>query len=957
MPVSEQLTPMLQQYYAVKEQYRDAIVLFRLGDFYEMFDTDARVASKVLEITLTSRDAGKAERIPMCGVPCHAVEGYIAQLLAGGFKVAICDQVEDPKLAKGVVKREVTRVITPGTVIEQASLEEKKNNYLAAVSSDLHGNFGLAYADVSTGVFATTEIRGVRALERLVNEFVRLQPSECLWPAGQKRGDEPAETAGTVSDEADAVLSALTRVLPRLFVTRYESQAFTRERAYRRLTRHLGTVSLEGFGCESLPLAVGAAGALLAYLEETQKTNLSHINRLTTYTTDQFMTLDIATRRNLELTQTIRDGNRKGSLLWVLDRTVTSMGGRMLRDWVERPLVDPAAIQQRLNAVDTLVGDILFREELRELLAAVYDLERLVSRVTYGVANGRDLIALRDSCAVLPRIKEALRMANASAAGGVKDPLLGRLEESLDALLDIAELLQAAIADNPPISVREGNLIKAGYHAEVDQLREASTSGKRWIAELEAKEREATGIKSLKVGFNKVFGYYIEVTNANRSLIPDRYIRKQTLANAERFITPDLKEYENRILGAEERLVELEYQLFVEVRQTVAKAAPRIQQTAGVLAQLDVLAALAAVAVANGYVRPVVDDSEAIRIVEGRHPVVEKMMQDGLFVPNDCFLDHGENQFLLITGPNMAGKSTFMRQVALIVLLAQIGSFVPASEARIGVVDRVFTRVGAADDLATGQSTFMVEMNEVANILNNATRKSLVILDEIGRGTSTFDGLSIAWAVTEYLHDPARVGAKTLFATHYHELTDMVERLPHARNFSVAVEEEGESIVFLRRIVPGGTDRSYGIEVARLAGLPAEILQRAKEILGELEGRREAEREEDRLGGRKAEVAEGQKIAGLAGIREAELAYDAVAVTGAGAVAGTATGAGTANLVQLALFDRGLSAVVEELCRLDISNLTPIEAINKLHQLQQKALAEAGKSKKRVSAAKTGGGR
>ncbi|MCL4515208.1 MAG: DNA mismatch repair protein MutS [Firmicutes bacterium] len=942
---------MLQQYYAVKEQYRDAIVLFRLGDFYEMFDADAQVASRVLEITLTSRDAGKAERIPMCGVPYHAVEGYIAQLLANGFKVAICDQMEDPRLAKGVVKREVTRVITPGTVIERASLEEKRNNFLVAINPDDHGNFGLAYADVSTGAFAAAEIRGAKALERLVNEFVRLQPSECLWPSGQAdaEGAEPvAMPAGAsvaASEEdfpgADAVLPAVTRVLPRLFVTRYDPQAFSRDRAYRGLTRHLGTVSLEGFGCESLPLAIGAAGAVIAYLQETQKTNLGHINRLATYTTDQFMTLDVATRRNLELTQTIRDGNRKGSLLWVLDRTVTSMGGRMLRDWVERPLVDPEAVRRRLSAVQTLVDDILFREELRELLAAVYDLERLVSRVTYGVANGRDLVALRDSCAVLPGIKEVLRTANASAAGGVKDPWLGRLEDSLDALADIAELLRAAITDNPPISVREGDLIKAGYNAEVDQLREASTSGKSWIAELEAREREATGIKSLKVGFNKVFGYYLEVTNANRSLIPDRYLRKQTLANAERFITPELKEYENRILGAEERLVELEYQLFVEVRQTVAKAAPRIQQTAGVLAQLDVLAALATVAVANGYVRPVLDDSDEIKIVEGRHPVVEKMLQNGLFVPNDCLLDHEENQFLLITGPNMAGKSTFMRQVALIVLMAQVGSFVPAAEARIGVVDRVFTRVGAADDLATGQSTFMVEMNEVANILNNATRKSLVILDEIGRGTSTFDGLSIAWAVTEYLHDPVKVGAKTLFATHYHELTDMVERLPHARNYSVAVEEEGESIVFLRRIIAGGTDRSYGIEVARLAGLPGEILQRAKEVLSELEGRQEA-------GGAVVQAA-GTLEAGIqeAGIREAGLeaglAYDAVA----------AAGPEKSNLVQLALFDRGHSAVVEELCRLDVANLTPIEAINTLHQLQQKALAETGKSKRRASAAKT----
>ncbi|MDI6871625.1 MAG: DNA mismatch repair protein MutS [Bacillota bacterium] len=810
---------MLKQYYELKRECGDALVLFRLGDFFELFGEDARVAARILEITLTGRDAGRAGRIPMCGVPYHAVQGYAAKLVAAGYKVALCDQIEDPKLAKGIVRRAVVRIITPGTAFDLDNGDGRGNRYLAAVVTRA-GAWGLAYADVSTGEFATTELRGDRAESRLRDELRRLNPAELLVPESGATDDHPA---------------VLQREYARLVrpgepgpaVTPLEEATFSPEAAGRVLRQHFGTVSLAGFGCEGLPLAIGASGALLAYLQRTQRAALTHLTRLVTYSVEESMTLDPATRRSLELCEAQRDGSRKGTLLWVLDHTVTAMGGRLLRDWLQRPLKGVEPINRRLEAVEDLVRDGTRRRLLRQALQKVYDLERLLGRVGLGVANGRDLVALGRSLAEVPAVKD-LCLAAGSA-------LLREVGEQLDPLTDLAGLLQRALVDDPPVGIKEGGLIRPGYCAELDQLREAATSGKDWIAGLEAKEREATGIKSLKVGFNKVFGYYIEVTRPNLPLVPaGRYERKQTLVNAERFVTPELKEYEALVLGAEEKMAGLEYDLFVEVRDAVAERAAQLQATARLLATVDVLASLAEAAVAGGYCRPTVSEGEALRIVEGRHPVVERTLPSGAFVPNDTNLD-ADHRFLLVTGPNMAGKSTYLRQVALIVLMAQIGSFVPAKAAEIGLVDRIFTRVGAADDLAGGQSTFMVEMTEVANILHHATRRSLIILDEVGRGTSTFDGLAIAWAVTEYIHDPGRLGAKTLFATHYHELTRLEGRLPGLRNVSVAVRREGENVVFLHRIIPGGADESYGIEVAKLAGLPRPLLRRAREVLDRLE--------------------------------------------------------------------------------------------------------------------------
>lgn len=854
--VTEDLTPMLKQYYEVKRECGDALVLFRLGDFFELFGEDAEVASRLLEITLTGRDAGRSGRIPMCGVPYHAVRGYAAKLVAAGYKVALCDQVEDPKLAKGIVRRAVTRVITPGTAFDLDGGDGTGNRYLAAVVGRGE-EWGLAYADVGTGEFAATEFRGEEAETRLRQELRRIAPAELLVPEGacslESRRLGGAYARLLQASEGGPVVSPL------------EERSFHPEQAARVLREHFGTVSLAGYGCEGLALATGAAGAVLAYLRQTQRAPLEHLTRLSTYSCEENMVLDLATRRSLELCENQREGGRRGTLLWVLDRCVTAMGSRLLRRWLERPLKQVAEIKRRLDAVEELVGDAGLRRGLRKLLEGVYDLERLLGRVGLGAANGRDLLALGRSLKVLPEVKELCQKASSS--------LLQTVGESLDPLEDLCDLLNRALVEDPPAGVKEGGLIRRGYSTELDRLRDAALQGKDWITAQEAKEREATGIKSLKVGFNKVFGYYLEVTRPNLSLVPDRYERRQTLVNAERFVTPELKEYEALVLGAEEKMAALEYELFLEIREAVGASAARLQGAAGLLATVDVLASLAEAAVAGSYCRPAVDEGDALRIVEGRHPVVERTLPPGAFVPNDLQLS-SERRFLLVTGPNMAGKSTYLRQVALTVLMAQIGSFVPALDAHIGVVDRVFTRVGAADDLAGGQSTFMVEMTEVANILHHATRRSLIILDEVGRGTSTFDGLAIAWAVTEYIHDPARLGAKTLFATHYHELTRLEGELAGLVNVSVAVKREGEDVVFLRRIVPGGADESYGIEVAKLAGLPRILLKRAREVLEQLDrgeaGRYVASR---RSGKREAALVGGQLTLFRPNERERELLH------------------------------------------------------------------------------------
>jgi DNA mismatch repair protein MutS len=814
--------------------------------------------------------------------------------------------MEDPKLAKGLVERAVVRIITAGTAFDLDHGDGRGNRYLAAVVS--HGGaWGLAYADVATGEFATTEVRGEGAETRLRNELRRLAPAELLVPEAAVREEAPQELTGEY-----ARLSWMEGERPVL--TSLPGLAYGADGAAGLLKDHFGTVSLAGFGCEGSSLAVGAAGAVLGYLQRTQRAALVHFTRLVTYAVDEYMVLDPATRRSLELYEAQRDGGRKGTLLWVLDQTVTAMGGRLLKEWVQRPLKGVEGIEQRLDAVEDLTREETRRRTLRQALEQVYDLERLVGRVGLGVANGRDLVALTRSLQNVPLVKETCR--------GVESGLLRRVGEELDPLGDLAGLLARALVDEPPVGIKDGGLIRSGYSAELDRLREASRSGKEWIAAQEANEREATGIKSLKIGFNKVFGYYLEVSRSNLALVPvDRYERRQTLVNAERFITPELKEYEALVLGAEDKMAGLEYELFVELREAVARSAARLQATARLLATADALASLAEVAVTGNYCRPRVTAGEALRIVEGRHPVVERTLPSGSFVPNDLELD-AERRFLLVTGPNMAGKSTYLRQVALIVLMAQVGSFVPARAAEIGLVDRVFTRVGAADDLAGGQSTFMVEMTEVANILHHATRKSLIILDEVGRGTSTFDGLAIAWAVTEFIHDPERVGAKTLFATHYHELTRLAADLPGLANVSVAVRREGEDVVFLRRIVPGGADESYGIEVARLAGLPRPLLKRAQEVLSDLDRlEEEVQREAGRgqAGGRKARTVAARR-------------HDSERRTG------------DQPLGQLPLFGAGeaATAFLERLSRLDISSTTPLAALNTLAGLVEEARQTLG---------------
>lgn len=800
------LSPMMEQYVATKEKYKDCILFYRLGDFYEMFFDDAILASKELEITLTGKDCGMEERAPMCGIPFHAADTYINQLVKKGYKVAIGEQVEDPKLAKGLVKREVIRIVTPGTNLSSESLEESKNNYLMCISY-VGKNYGISVTDLSTGVFKTCQIQQA---EKVVDEINKFQPSEVLYQAGVEQVEE------------------IHAVCERLQVSHTEAPDyyFNLETDEETLKRQFHINSIEGLGLKDSPACVASCGALMQYLHETQMSSLSHINHIETYSVDSFMILDSATRRNLELTETLRDKQKRGSLLWVLDKTKTAMGARKLREFVEQPLLYKDAIEKRLDAIEAINKELIVREELREYLNTIYDLERLLTRIALKTANPRDLLAFKTSIQYLPDIYNLLRELPCER--------INEIYEDYDSLEDLYDLLEQAIVEEPPVSIKEGGIFKQGYRDEIDELRLAKTECKTWLADLESKEREKTGIKGLKIKYNKVFDYYFEVTNSFKSLVPDYFIRKQTLVNAERFTTDELNTLSGKILGAEDKLYALEYNCYVELREKLAAALVRVQKMAGYIAELDALCSLAYVADKNNYVRPSLNTDGVIDIKGGRHPVVEKMLANDSFVENDTYLNNAESRISIITGPNMAGKSTYMRQTALITLLAQIGSFVPAESANIGLCDRIFTRVGASDDLASGQSTFMIEMNEVANILRNATKDSLLILDEIGRGTSTFDGLSIAWAVVEYIADPNILGAKTLFATHYHELTELEGKLSSVNNFCIAVQEEGDDIVFLRKIIKGGADRSYGIQVARLAGVPEPVLKRAREICNEL---------------------------------------------------------------------------------------------------------------------------
>ena len=805
------MTPMMETYCRTKEEYKDCILFYRLGDFYEMFFDDALTASRELEITLTGKDCGMEERAPMCGIPYHAYENYMNRLVEKGYKVAICEQVEDPKTAKGLVKREVVQIVTPGTNLSAGSLNETKNNYLMSIYHK--ERFGISLADITTGDFFTTE---VDSLSRVIDEISKFSPVEILV-----NNAVPLEEQGSIGislsnlkDKEHTMISVM------------EDWYYDGDMDERLIKEQFHVANLEGLGLKDYPEAVCSVGCLLYYLKDTQKGAIDHINHISTYHVEDYVVLDSASRRNLELCETMRDKNKRGSLLWVLDKTKTAMGARNLRAMVEQPCIRKEKIEQRLDAIEALNNALITRDELREYLSAVYDLERLMTRITLKTANPRDLIAFKNSIAILPHVKTILREFDAG--------LLKEYGESLDELTDLWEAIEAAIVEEPPILVKEGGIIKDGYHKTVDELKNAKTDGKSWLIDLESRERENTGIKNLKIKFNKVFGYYFDVTNSYKDLVPEHFIRKQTLANSERYSTDELEEIAGKILGAEDRLFGLEYDLFVEVRETLAKEVKRVQKSAKIIADLDALASLAYVAEKNHYVRPSINEEGRISITEGRHPVVEKVLDNDSFITNDTLLDNDDNRVSIITGPNMAGKSTYMRQVALIVLMAQIGSFVPAAAADIGIVDRIFTRVGASDDLASGQSTFMVEMSEVANILRNATRNSLLILDEIGRGTSTYDGLSIAWAVVEYISSMDLLGAKTLFATHYHELTELEGKLPGVNNYCISVKEAGDDIVFLRKIIKGGADKSYGIQVARLAGVPEVVLARAKEIAAEL---------------------------------------------------------------------------------------------------------------------------
>lgn len=864
-----EFSPMMQKYLETKEQYKDCILFYRLGDFYEMFFDDAITASRELELTLTGKDCGQEERAPMCGIPHHAAEIYVSRLIAKGYKVAICEQLEDPKEAKGIVKRGVIRIVTPGTVVESNMLEERKNNFIMSIfKSGIY--FGISVCDISTGEFYSAEIKDNQNFPLVLDEIARYTPSELVINSMMS---DCTEEMAKIKERFDT------------YITRFNDKFFTDD--VEKIKYRFNFVDSNQKELESIEdktLAICSINALIEYIEQTQMTTLEHINKITVYNISKYMSLDINARRNLEITEKMRDKSKKGTLLWVLDKTSTSMGGRALRRWLNDPLIDTLEINRRLNSVKELKDDVILRGDVIENLKKVYDIERLAGKMAYGNANARDMITLKNSLSKLPELKQVL--------SNTKSDMLKDLYENLDELQDIYELIEKSIVEDPPMTIKDGGIIKLGYDEEIDKLKTATTEGKNWIIQLEAEEREKTGIKNLKVGFNKVFGYYIEVTKSGLDQVPDRFIRKQTLTNAERFITEDLKNLENQILGAEEKVVNLEYNAFVQIREEIAKNVKRLQKTSNVVSTLDVLTSFATVAEDMNYCMPIVDNSGIIDIKGGRHPVIEKMLGTGAFVENDTYLDKDENRLSIITGPNMAGKSTYMRQVALITLMAQVGSFVPAQEARIGVVDKIFTRVGASDDLSMGQSTFMVEMMEVATILKEATSNSLVILDEIGRGTSTYDGLSIAWAVAEYIADKEKCGAKTLFATHYHELTELEEKLEGVKNYNIAVKEKGEDIIFLRKILRGGTDESYGIHVARLAGVPKTVTQKADEILKGLERK-------NILTGKKQEskkVVEGQ--------------FD--------------------------MFNYKLAEIAHEIDKINLNELTPIDALNTLVKIKEK---------------------
>lgn len=870
------LSPMMREYLKTKEEYRDCILLYRLGDFYEMFFEDALTASRELEITLTGKDCGLEERAPMCGVPFHAVENYINRLIEKGYKVAICEQVEDPKKAKGLVKREVVRVVTPGTTLDVMALDETKNNYLMSIVSVENG-FGCAIADITTGDCYLTELEKPQNLLDEINKFV------------------PAEIICNDAFLMSGIDAEDLRHRLKICIYTLDAWYFDDDRCRRTLREHFQVGALEGLGLGDYDSGVIAAGALFQYLMETQKSAMTHMTSITPYLTEKFMLIDSSSRRNLELVETLREKQKRGSLLWVLDKTKTAMGARMLRSQVEQPLIDKEEINRRLEAIEELNDKAMLREEIREYLSPIYDLERLISRISYQTANPRDMVSFSGSLAMLPHIRLLLKE--------FESPLLKEIYEDMDALEDVTDLIHRAIIEEPPLSMRDGGIIKEGYHEDVDNYRESKSNGKKWLSDLEARERERTGIKTLRIKFNRVFGYSLEVTNSFKDLVPEEYVRKQTLTNAERYITQELKNLEDMILGAEDKLYALEYELFCDVRKRVGDQVLRIQKTAKAVAALDVLASLSVVAQRNHYVRPSINQSGVLDIKEGRHPVVEQMIENDMFISNDTYLDNQKQRVSIITGPNMAGKSTYMRQTALIVLMAQIGSFVPAKKANIGIVDRIFTRVGASDDLASGQSTFMVEMTEVANILRNATNKSLLILDEIGRGTSTFDGLSIAWAVIEHISNTKLLGAKTLFATHYHELTELEGKIPGVHNYCIAVKEKGDDIVFLRKIVKGGADKSYGIQVAKLAGVPETVLSRARELVEELSD---------------ADITAAVKDL-TAPKKKTKITYDSV------------------DMAQMSLFDTVQdNDIIEEIKELDVSNLTPMEALNILYQLQNK---------------------
>ena len=876
-------SPMMQHYLQTKKEYKDCILFYRLGDFYEMFFDDAKTVSKELELTLTGKDCGQEERAPMCGIPFHAAENYITRLVSNGHKVAICEQMEDPKKAKGIVKREVIKVVTPSTNLNSQSLDETKNNYLCGIVY-LGDKIGVSFIDYTTGDYFVTELENGSELIDEINKFV------------------PAEIITNEYFNMSGIDISFVAEKLGISVSTLDSWYFDEDTCINKLMSHFKLTTLDGLGLKDYSTGIIAAGAVLIYLYETQKNDLMHITSISPYTTGKYMLIDSSSRRNLELVETLREKQKRGSLLWVLDKTKTAMGARTMRSMIEQPLINKETIEGRLDVIEELNNNSIDREEIREYLNPIYDLERLMTKISCKSANPRDLIAFRNSLEMIPYIKNII--------GTFKSNLFKEAFEKMDDLHDLYHLIDSAIVDDPPIAMRDGGIIKEGYSEEADRLRKAKTEGKEWLAQLEEREKENTGIKNLKIKFNKVFGYYLEVTNSFKNLVPDNWVRKQTLTNAERYTTEELKKLEDVILGAEDKLYSLEYDLFAQVRETIAAEVLRIRNTAKSIAMIDVFAALSVVAQQNGYVRPSINEKGIIDIKGGRHPVVEKMINNDMFVANDTYLDNAANRVSIITGPNMAGKSTYMRQTALIVLMAQVGSFVPALSADIGIVDRIFTRVGASDDLASGQSTFMVEMTEVANILRNATANSLLILDEIGRGTSTFDGLSIAWAVVEYISNPKVLGAKTLFATHYHELTELEGTLDGVNNYCIAVKERGDDIVFLRKIVKGGADKSYGIQVAKLAGVPETVIERAKKLVAELSDADISQKAKDiaQYSKKKEKMNEEYKK-----VDELEVK-------------------------QISLFDTvGNDDIIEEIKNIDIGNMTPIDALNTLYRLQSKA--------------------